>query len=71
MKKYYMNAEEVAKVLEISVANAYTRIREMNNELSAGGYQIVSGKIPIAYFKKKYYGLEEEVINSGISEINT
>lgn len=71
MKKYYMNAEEVAKVLEISVANAYVRIREMNNELNANGYQVVAGRVPVAYFRKKYYGLEEEVINSGISEINT
>lgn len=71
MKKYYINAEEVAKVLEISVANAYSRIREMNNELSANGYQILPGKVPIAYFQKKYYGLEEEVINNGISEANT
>lgn len=71
MKKYYMNAEEVAKTLDISLPNAYVRIREMNNELSANGYQVIAGRVPIAYFKKKYYGLEKEVINNGISEANT
>lgn len=71
MKKYYMNAEEVAKTLDISLTNAYVRIREMNNELSASGYQVIAGRVPIAYFKKKYYGLEEEVINNGISKANT
>lgn len=71
MSKYYINAEEVARILDISVPNAYGRIKEMNNELSANGYQIVAGRVPIAYFRKKYYGLEEEVINCGISEANT
>lgn len=65
MKKYFINAEEMAKILDISLANAYLRIREMNNELSKDGYQIVSGKVPIAYFQKKYYELEVEEIIDG------
>lgn len=65
MKKYFINAEEMAKILDISLANAYLRIREMNNELSKDGYQIVPGKVPIAYFQKKYYGLEVEEIIDG------
>ncbi len=65
MKKYYMNAEEVAKALDISLTNAYVRIREMNNELSASGYQVVAGRVPIAYFKKKYFGMEVEEIVDG------
>ena len=65
MKKYFINAEEMAKILDISIANAYLRIREMNNELSKDGYQIIPGKVPIAYFRKKYFGMEVEDIIDG------
>lgn len=58
MNKQYMTAAEVAEVVGVSLGKSYQLIREMNAELKADGYLTVSGKVPTAYFKKKYYGFE-------------
>ena len=71
MKKQFITAQELAPVLDISVANAYLRIKEMNEELHKAGYQVIAGKIPIAYAKEKFYGIDFEEENNGISTTNT
>lgn len=60
MKKQYLTAREVAEAVGVSDGKAYGLIREMNAELKASGYLTVSGKVPVAFFRKKYYGFEEE-----------
>lgn len=60
MKKQFMEAKEVAEVMGVSLGKAYQLIRDMNRELAAGGYLTVAGKVPIAFFQKKYYGFESE-----------
>lgn len=66
MKKTYLTAQELAPIVGISVPNAYARIKQMNDELKEKGYQTVAGKIPIAYAKEKFYGLDfEEVLQDG------
>lgn len=60
MKKQYMTAADVAEVVGVSLGKAYDLIRKMNAELEAGGYLTVTGKVPIGFFKKKYYGFEED-----------
>lgn len=55
MKKQYLTAREVAEVCGVSDGKAYGLIREMNAELKASGYLTVSGKVPVAFFRKKYY----------------
>ena len=63
MKKQYITAQELAQVLDISMSNAYVRIREMNDELKKQNYQIIQGRIPIAYAQQKFMGIDfEEVI---------
>lgn len=64
MKKQYMTATEVAEVVGVSLGKAYQLIRDMNKELKEDGYLTVSGKVPIAYFRKKYYGFEQETEGS-------
>ena len=59
MKKQYLTAREVAEVCGVSDGKAYGLIREMVIELKAAGYLTVSGKGPVAFFRKKYYGFEE------------
>lgn len=53
---YMMNAEEVAKMLEISKAHAYKIIRQFNEELEQQGYLTVAGKVPRTFLEKKFYG---------------
>ena len=50
-----MNASEVAEELDVSKGKAYKIIRKLNDELKSQGYIIVSGKIPRAYWQKKFY----------------
>ena len=59
MTKLFLNADEVAGMLGISKAHAYSLIRECNDELKADGYLTVAGKVPKKYFGKKYYGYED------------
>ena len=60
MRKQYLTAQEVAEVVGVSTGKAYSMIREMNAELKEEGYLTVSGKVPTAFFQKKFYGLEAE-----------
>lgn len=53
-----MCAEEVATELSVSKGKAYKIIKAMNEELSKMGYIVISGKVPRAYWNKKFYGYE-------------
>lgn len=55
-KDYMVGADEVAKELGISKGYAYKLIKKMNNELSAQGYIVISGKLPRTYIETKLYG---------------
>lgn len=58
MSKQYLTAQEVSEIMGISSGHAYKVIKGLNEELKAAGYLVVAGKVPTAYFKKKYYGFE-------------
>ena len=60
-KNYMMNANEVAEELGVSKGHAYNMIRKLNEELEASGYIVVSGKIPRAFWEKKFYGYQNTV----------
>lgn len=54
--KQYLTATDVAEYMDISVPMAYKIIRRLNNELSAGGYIVVAGRVNRRYFEQKIYG---------------
>lgn len=54
--KQFLTAQDVAQFMGISVPMAYKIIRRLNDELVAGGYITVSGKVSRSYFEKKVYG---------------
>ncbi len=56
--KQYLTATEVAETVGVSTTKAYSLIRDMNTELKAAGYITIAGKIPVGFFKKKYYGYQ-------------
>lgn len=56
----YYNATEIAELLGVSKATAYSIIRRLNEELTAKGYLTLQGKISRAYFDEKWYGLTNE-----------
>lgn len=55
---YMMGVEDVAMELGISKGHAYKVIRKLNNELEKSGYIVVAGKIPRAFWEKKFYGYQ-------------
>lgn len=55
---YMMNAEDVANELGISKGHAYKIIRQLNAELEISGFIVVAGKVPRAFWKKKFYGYQ-------------
>lgn len=55
---YMMDAEDVANELGISKGHAYKVIRQLNGELEKSGLIIVAGKVPRAFWEKKFYGYE-------------
>ena len=61
MHKQFMTAAEVAETMGVSLGKAYEAIWGMNKELQDAGYiSTVSGKVPIKFFEKKYFGFESE-----------
>ncbi len=56
-EKIFINAEEVAKTLEISKPYAYKLVKTMNDELKQKGFITISGKVSRRYFEEKFYGL--------------
>ena len=55
---YMMDAEDVANELGISKEHAYKVIRQLNEELERSGFIIVAGKVPRAFWEKKFYGYQ-------------
>lgn len=55
-KKRYLTAHDVAEFMDISVPMAYKIIRRLNDELSAGGYIVVAGRVNRSFFEEKIYG---------------
>lgn len=55
---YMMTVDEVAAELGISKGHAYKMIRQMNEELEKAGFIVVAGKIPRAFWEKKFFGYQ-------------
>lgn len=53
MDTLFMNAEEVAREMNVSKAYAYKIIQRLNQEMQDMGYITVSGKVNRKYFMKK------------------
>ncbi|AGK97978.1 Sugar-specific transcriptional regulator TrmB [Clostridium pasteurianum] len=54
MSSFY-RVEDITKILDISTSKAYKIIQQLNKELKDKGYVTIAGRIPIKYFKEKYY----------------
>lgn len=58
---YMMTAEDVAEQLGISKGHAYKIVKQLNQELEKNGFIVVSGKVPKAFWEKKFYSYPAEV----------
>ena len=55
---YMMDAKDVANELGISKGHTYKVIRQLYEELEKSGFIIVAGKVPRAFWEKKFYGYQ-------------
>ncbi len=58
-QNYMMTADDVARELGVSKGHAYKLIRQLNDELQQDGYIVVSGKVPRAFWEKRFFGFKE------------
>jgi sugar-specific transcriptional regulator TrmB len=56
-----MSADDIAEELGVSKGKAYKLIRDLNQELVKNGFVVISGKLPRAYWEKKFYGYQTEL----------
>ena len=54
-EKRFLNAVEVAEILECSKSKSYTIIKQLNAELKAMGCIVISGKVNRKYFYERIY----------------
>ena len=52
--KMYLNANEVATCMQISVPMAYKIIRRLNEELREKGMITIAGRVDRNYFNERY-----------------
>ena len=57
MTKQFYSAQDLAGLLEVSESKAYGLIRTMNEELERDNYLTVRGRVPVAYVKKRFFGV--------------
>lgn len=46
-EKIYYSAEDIAKMLGVSMGKSYKILREMNKGLAGKGFLTIAGKIPV------------------------
>ena len=51
----FLNAKDIASILDISESSAYRIIRKLNEELTQQGKIVIAGKISRRYFEEKSY----------------
>ncbi len=56
--KQFLTAPELAELVGVSQSKAYSFIRDMNKELTKKGFLTVRGKVPAAYVRERFFGLE-------------
>ena len=53
--KRFLNAQDVAGCMDISISKAYKIIRSLNDELERSGFLTVSGKVSRQFFEEKVH----------------
>ena len=59
MSKQVYTAKDISEICEISESKAYSVIRQLNDELENKGFLTFAGKVSIAYFNERMYGMKE------------
>lgn len=60
MTKQVYTAKDISEILGVSESKSYQYIRLMNHELEEKGYLIARGRVPVAYFQERFFGVKGE-----------
>lgn len=67
---YYLSAEDVSRILNVSLSTSYKVIKKGNELLEKDNFQTLAGRIPALMLEKMYFGLNlsesEEMVNAGL-----
>lgn len=56
----FVRVDTIMEDLQISKPLAYKLMKEMNDELRAKGFMVISGRVPRQYYLERFYGLEKK-----------
>lgn len=56
----FIRVDTIVKDLQISKPLAYKLMKEMNDELKKEGYLTIAGRVPKAYYHKRFFGFQTE-----------
>lgn len=62
--KLFLKAADICELLEVKQTSAYEIIGNLNKELEEQGYLTLRGKVPTKYFVKRFYGVEDDLLNA-------
>ena len=56
----FVRVDTIMEELQISKPLAYKLMKEMNDELRAKGFIVISGRVPRQYYLERFYGMEKK-----------
>lgn len=59
MSKQVYTAKDISEICGISESKSYQVIRLLNEELKEKGFLTFAGKVSVAYFNERMYGMKE------------
>lgn len=54
-EELFYTVEDVINILNVSRSTAYREIKKLNDELKKKGYITICGKVPIKFFRERWY----------------
>ena len=57
----FIRADEVAADLDISKAQAYRLIKELNNDLEEKGFRTIAGRVSRQFYMEQFYKVDQTV----------
>lgn len=58
VSKQVYTAKDISEILGVSESKSYQYIRQMNSELEEKGFLIARGRVPVAYFQERFFGIK-------------
>lgn len=54
-EELFYTVDDIINILNVSRSTAYREIKKLNEELKKQGYITICGKVPIKFFRERWY----------------